>query len=219
MIPQIRPNTWRRLLSWIWPQTWRVDSLLSGTLELNLINGRLRLDSQDSNYSYGRLQKVLEKGLSHIWNPAWQRILILGLGGGSVVVSLRKKFGFRGIVDAVEADPVCLNLAKETFLILDKYQPINVYLNRAEDFLSNTNTKWDCIIMDVFVNNSVPAACLEENFVLKLIQYLTPTGTALINVILPQEKACLEAVFQLNRVPHTILRTDENFLFILPSHG
>lgn len=194
-------------------------STLSGTLELNLINGRLRLDSRDANYSYGQLQKVLETGLSHIWNPAWQRVLVLGLGGGCVVVSLRKKFGFRGIIDTVEADPVCLNLAKETFFILDNFQPLNVYLNRAEDFIFNTQLKWDCIIMDVFINNSVPATCLNTDFILKLIQCLNPIGTALINIILPEEKTSLELVLQQHGVPYKIFLTKKNYLFIVPSQA
>lgn len=213
----IRPGWWRRLLSWVWPQTWRVESPLSGTLELNLINGRLRLDSTDANYSYGRLQKVLETGLSHIWNPAWQNILVLGLGGGSVVASLRQNFGFRGLVEAVEADPVCLQLAQDVFLFTVKFPPIDVHLKRAEDFVFETNKKWDCIIVDVFINNSVPGSILEEKLVLKLIQCLRPSGVVLFNVILPQQKSRLEKVLHQHTIVYRLVRADQNFLFIITS--
>ncbi|MCX7650720.1 MAG: hypothetical protein N2050_09235, partial [Flavobacteriales bacterium] len=91
-----RPTLALRLLSYLWPLSYRVPSPLSGTLELNLINGRLRLDSAEANYSYGALQRVLEEALHRVWQPTWHKVLVLGLGGGCVVESLRRKFGFQG---------------------------------------------------------------------------------------------------------------------------
>ncbi len=52
------------------------------------------LSSSHANYSYGALQRVLEYGLKQIDMRDVKNILLLGLGGGSVIETLRRDLEF-----------------------------------------------------------------------------------------------------------------------------
>ena len=85
-----QPSLLKRLLSYLFPFTRRVPSPVSGHLEVTLYNGRKVLDSATANYSYGALQRVLRYGLQQLDLVQVRSILLLGLGGGSVIQTLRK---------------------------------------------------------------------------------------------------------------------------------
>jgi len=56
----------RKLLSYIIPiKIYKTKSTLSKTIEVTWANGELVLDSENTNYSYGSLQRILRKGLKH----------------------------------------------------------------------------------------------------------------------------------------------------------
>ncbi|MCX7769250.1 MAG: hypothetical protein N2110_09565 [Flavobacteriales bacterium] len=197
-----RPSLGLRLLSYLWPLSYRVPSPLSGALELNLINGRLRLDSAEANYSYGPLQRVLEEALDRVWQPTWHKVLVLGLGGGCVVESLRRKFGFQGPVEAVEADPVCVRIAFEVYQVAQRYAPLTVHTARAEAFILQTTDRWPCIVMDVFVDRQVPPACLDPEFIRALYTCLLPGGALIFNTILPADTQKVEAALQASGIAY-----------------
>lgn len=73
------------------------------------------LDSKNTSYSYGNLQRVWDKALQEIPMSNTENILILGMGGGSSIELLRKKYGYHGKITAVELDPVIVQIADEEF--------------------------------------------------------------------------------------------------------
>ncbi|MBT8393734.1 MAG: spermine synthase, partial [Bacteroidia bacterium] len=104
-----------RLLSYIYPITKKVESKYSGTLEITWHNGKKHLNTKNANYSYGSLQKILKFGLQKIDLSNCKDILILGLGGGSVIDTLVKDFEYENHITAIEIDPVIIEIAKEEF--------------------------------------------------------------------------------------------------------
>ena len=57
----------KRLLSYLIPiKVFETPSDISSNLEITWNNGKLVLDSKNTNYSYGSLEKVLRKGMQHI---------------------------------------------------------------------------------------------------------------------------------------------------------
>ncbi len=57
----------RRLFSYFVPiNIHKKNSGVSKTLEVTWNNGQLVLDSKNTNYSYGSLQRILRKGLKYI---------------------------------------------------------------------------------------------------------------------------------------------------------
>lgn len=110
-------NCMKRLISYIWPITKYVDSAINGIFEITWIDGKKVLDGKNTNYSYGSLQRVLNYGLSKVDINAVSEILLLGLGGGSVIQTLREKFDYKGKITAIEIDDVVIKIAEKEFNI------------------------------------------------------------------------------------------------------
>ena len=81
----------KKIISYVYPITRKVQSQYSGKLELTVMNGRKVLDTLNTNYSYGSLQRVLKYSLNQINIENTKNTLVLGLGGGSVIETLRNE--------------------------------------------------------------------------------------------------------------------------------
>ncbi len=89
----------QKLLSYLISITvFKQKSSISISLEINLENGRLVLDSKNTNYSYGILQGILRRGLQIIGSERMHKmnkILVLGVASESVIKTKKgKSFDF-----------------------------------------------------------------------------------------------------------------------------
>jgi len=150
-------------------------------LEITYVNGKKMLDSQNANYSYGSLQKVLNKGLASIDMSLVDSTLILGLGGGSVVNSLRDKFNYHGAIQAVELDQKVIDIANVEFghTVGDGLDIVHA---DAFDFLVDCDDKYDLIVVDIFIDNEVPAPFYDDEFCKNTVRCLGPTGCIIFNL-------------------------------------
>ncbi|WP_421753203.1 spermidine synthase [Croceimicrobium sp.] len=174
-------KNWRYWLSFLWPLRKSYSSELSGRLELNYIDGQVMLDSPEANYSFGSLQEILERGLEHIDLTSVQRVLLLGLGGGSVVESLRTKFDFQGEIDAVELDPVAIAIACREFGICADSR-LKIHQADALAFMQQNSMTYDLVICDLFIDRNIPAQFLTADWAQLLIKGLSNQGQILINL-------------------------------------
>src|SRR6218665_1894241 len=97
---------------------YQKKSALSKNLEVTWNNGELVLDSKNTNYSYGSLQRILRIGLKEIGFSkieSMNTILVLGVAGGSVIKTLVDETGFKGNITGVEIDSTVIELANEYF--------------------------------------------------------------------------------------------------------
>ena len=124
----------KKWFSYLWPISSKRETEHNGTLEISWINGEKLLNSAHTNYSYGSLQKVLEFGLRKINLPKVQNTLILGLGGGSVVYSLRNTFGYNQAIVGVEWDKKVLDIGLNDYGLKD-FQNAKFVLSTAESFV------------------------------------------------------------------------------------
>lgn len=112
--------------------------------------------------------------------PEVKRILMLGLGGGSMSTYLGR-FMPDAAIDTVEIDPGVLAAAKKYFGIIDtprvRYLESDgrVYLNRHKE-------TYDLILVDAFQGGYVPFHLLTREFYALLKQRLAPGGAAVFNV-------------------------------------
>jgi spermidine synthase len=171
----------KKLLSYIWPLTRKKHSDHNGVLELTLNNGKLMLDSKNTNYSYGSLQRILEKGLAGIALEKVSSTLLLGLGGGSVIKSLREKFGYSGAIDAVEIDAVVIDIARESFEIKDA-ENLRIIHADAQEYVQACTSDFDLIIVDLFIDNQVPSIFYSHEFCEKLLTILSKQGSLIFNL-------------------------------------
>jgi|SRR5690554_2449183 len=164
----------KKFLSYIWPTTKRVESSVNGTLEVTWINGKKVVDTKNANYSYGSLQRILKFGLSKTNVSSASNILILGLGAGSVVQTLREDFIFEGEITAIEYDEVMIAVAENEFNIICD-DSLEIILGDAFLYVNQTNNEFEIVIIDLFIDKDVQEACYSIGF-WKSITTIVKTG-------------------------------------------
>ena len=171
---------WKKWISYLIPQTRFVPSRINPHLEVGWIEGRKVLDSKHTNYSYGPLQEVLEYGLKKISFQNIKSVLILGMGAGSVIKSLRNKFNYNHEIVAVELDPIVIQIADEEFDIKSEGN-LKIICEDAVGFIAATQQTFDLIIIDVFIDKEVPEKIYLENFWLDIALITNENGKVLFN--------------------------------------
>jgi len=172
-----------RLLSYFYPITKKIKSEHNGTVEITWYNGKKQLNTKNANYSYGSLQKILKIGLKNINLNPCKNILLLGLGGGSVIKTLREDFNYQNTITTLDIDPVIISIAKTEFDITED-QKLEIICVDALKFMANNNKKFDLIIIDLFVDTEIPDSFFSESFWNNIIKATSQNGSVLFNASL-----------------------------------
>lgn len=180
-----------KFLSYFIPiNVYKKNSAVSNTLEVTWNNGELVLDSKNTNYSYGSLQRILRKGLKYIGFDRirkFENILILGVAGGSVIKTLSDEVKFKGQITGVEIDPDIVEIAN-TYFKLNEIKNLNLIVDDAFEFVLKTKSKYDLIIIDIFQDTSMPNFLFEDFFINRINFLLNTEGFILFNTMVISEK-------------------------------
>lgn len=181
----------KKLFSYFIPiNVFQQKSNISQTLEVTWINGELVLDSKNTNYSYGSLQRILRKGLKFIGFErikTMDHILVLGVAGGSVIKTLVDEINFEGKITGVEIDNSVITIANEYFH-LDQIKNLEIIIDDAFEFVLKTKKKYDVVIIDVFQDTKMPNFLFETFFINRICYLLQPKGFILFNTMILNEK-------------------------------
>jgi spermidine synthase len=165
----------KRLLSFLFPVTiYQKKSAFSKNLEVTWNNGQLVLDSLNTNYSYGSLQRILRKGLKYIGFERiknFNSILVLGVAGGSVIKTL-----------VVEIDENIIEIANEYFG-LKEIENLEIVIDDAFEFVLKTKEKYDLIIIDLFQDTQMPNFLFQDFFINRINFLLKVNGFILFNTM------------------------------------
>lgn len=176
----------KRLLSFLYPITIHSKkSIYSKNLEVTWNNGQLVLDSKNTNYSYGSLQRILKKGLKYIGYQRirnFESILLLGVAGGSVIKTLVEEVKFTGKIVGIEIDEPAIQIAKQYFN-LDKIENLTLIIGDAFEFVLRNNAKYDLIIIDIFQDTTMPNFLFEDYFINNINRMLNVNGFILFNTM------------------------------------
>ena len=177
----------KRVLSFLLPiKIHQKKSVYSKNLEVTWNNGHLVLDSENTNYSFGSLQRVLKKGLKYIGYERIQNfhsILVLGVAGGSVIETLKKEVKFEGKITGVEIDAAVIELAVKYFG-LGNYNNVSIVNDDAFEFVLKTKEKYDLIIIDIFQDTTMPNFLFEDFFINRINFLLNVNGFILFNTMI-----------------------------------
>ena len=187
MINCIFSHNMKRLLSYIYPVTKTIVSKYSGELEITWYNGNKHLNSANANYSYGSLQRILKFGLEKIELSKVKSILVLGMGGGSVIETLRQDFNYSKTITAVEIDPVIIAIANEEFGIIDN-ETLKIHCTDAYEFVETNNSFFDLIIVDLYIDLTVPDKFLNLDFWEAVLSSKSSNGAILFNASVKDSK-------------------------------
>ncbi len=177
-----------RLLSNLYPVTKTIKSDFSGTLEITWYNGKKHLNTKNANYSFGSLQRILKFGLNNIDLNSINSILLLGLGGGSVIETLRSDFNYKKSITAVDIDPVIIEIAKIEFDLIENDQ-LKIVCEDALQFMKINKDQYDLIIIDLFIDIVMPKPFLELSFWQNVIKASSTNGSILFNASLEKTKS------------------------------
>jgi hypothetical protein len=174
--------TYRFWLSYLWEQVLEVTSSPHNAyLHVSLVHGRLQLVAEDAIYSFGDYYLNFRK-LFEIFDfdqlPQNARVLLLGLGLGSIPELLEDHHQLEYDYVAVEIDPVIIDLATD-YSLPAILSPIEVHEADAYQFLQLDARKYDIICVDVFQDATVPEHLDSANF-LELLKCSVEPGGAII---------------------------------------
>jgi len=170
----------RRIISYIFPLTRKIKSEHNGCLELTISNGRTLLNTENSNYSYGSLQRILKFALLKVDLSTTKDILVLGLGGGCVIESLRNEFNYNNRITCIDIDPVIIEIAKNEFGISEDNKTY-IICKDAYDYILQDGINFDLIIVDLFIDNIVPKKIITKEFWQGVINRLKIGGVIIFN--------------------------------------
>jgi spermidine synthase len=176
----------RRLFSYFVPiNIYTKNSPVSKTLEVTWNNGQLVLDSKNTNYSFGSLQRILRKGLKYIGFERIKKfdsILVLGVAGGSVIRTLTDEIKFKGKITGVEIDSNIVEIANK-FFKLNEIPNLEIVIDDAFEFVLKTKEKYDLIIIDIFQDTTMPNFLFEDFFINRINFLLNTNGFILFNTM------------------------------------
>ena len=115
------------------------------------------------------------------FRPDAKKMLIIGLGGGSIPKKIQKEFPHMEI-DAVEIDPEVIKMAKDYFHVKES----NVLRLHAQDgrlFMARTRHQYDIILLDAYFTDAMPFHLTTREFFELAQKKLTPNGIIVANLI------------------------------------
>ena len=204
----------KKIFSYLIPiKIYETKSSLSKSIEVTWANGELVLDSENANYSYGSLQRILRLGLKNIGFEKivpMKHILVLGVAGGSVIKTLVDEIKYKGKITGVEIDPEIIKIAN-TYFKLDEIENLEIVIDDAFEFVLKTKIKYDLIIIDIFQDTIMPNFLFETFFINRVCSLLKSHGFILFNTMLLNESQNLrnkkyvlefyEDQFQIKTIP------------------
>lgn len=117
------------------------------------------------------------------WPSRAPDVLILGLGGGSLVKLINKYFP-NAKITGVEIDPIMIELG-EQYLSLKNCKNLEIVIDDATEFVqrlcNNIKNKFDLIFVDVYCGDQVPKNCETEFFLQNLKKILRKNGMIIFN--------------------------------------
>lgn len=151
-------------------------------LEVIKYQGKCQLDSLTVNYSYGGLHKAFDKLFRkiNINEQNFNKVLLLGLGAGSVVSLLTEKYKKKCEITALENDGVVIELAKKYFNV-QRFDSLKIIKQDAFKFVNETNNKYDLVIVDLFIDNEVPKIFRTSQFIENLKKITTNNCSVIFN--------------------------------------
>lgn len=129
--------------------------------------------------------------IAMLWRKAFQkfgipsllvsRILVLGVGGGTVFGILKRLFP-QAAMTGVDIDPTILDIAEKYFGLADM-PGLTLIHDDAQGFVHKTREHYDLVIVDLFFGGVIPEFVTKEPFLGDLRRITSPHGSIVINYL------------------------------------
>lgn len=157
----------------------KLNSDINPGLCLQMETGKLLLNTSNANYSYGNCHRVFEEVFEIIEidkNPP-ENVLILGFGSGGIVDIMQRQYGFTPKITGVELDSAVI----QTLQFWDRLDlsKTDIICGDAFKVIDTLNSKFDLIIVDLFIDLNV-AVGMQSNQFMERLKFLTISGGHII---------------------------------------
>jgi spermidine synthase len=122
--------------------------------------------------------RVMPVGLAFVTDP--KRILIIGLGGGTIPGLLHKHLP-AATIDVVDIDPDVVLVAKRYFGFTED-ATLHAYVDDGRRFIEECEEPYDIIFLDAFGSENIPYHLATQEFLYSVRQALTPNGIVVGNI-------------------------------------
>ena len=109
-----------------------------------------------------------------------ERILVIGVGGGSIPMFLRKHYPSAHI-DVVDIDPQIIRLAKQYFNLVED-DLLHAHAQDGKVFIEHVHLPYDLIFLDAFSVSGTPNHLVTKEFLSAMKKALKPSGVIIANL-------------------------------------
>ncbi|GAB6877582.1 fused MFS/spermidine synthase [Thermaerobacter litoralis] len=114
-------------------------------------------------------------------NPQAQKVLLVGLGGGSI--PKRVLSSYPGVsIDVAELDPVVVDVARR-FFHLPSDPRLRVFVEDGRRFVRRSPERYDLVLLDAYYADAIPFHLTTRQFLEEVKGRLAPGGVVVANVI------------------------------------
>lgn len=177
---------------------FRLNSSFNGEIIVKEQFGQHTLYVNGIPQSGGIVRDIWRKGIKKLPELGRApRILLLGLGGGSVIFEIKKRWPKAGVT-AIELDPEIIIVGR-TYFGLDKLAGLEIINEDAEKVIKKkkhqiNKSKFDLILVDIYIGKDQPLFTSEESFIEGLKRLLNEKGILVFNHLLDKQgKEMLES--------------------------
>lgn len=114
--------------------------------------------------------------------PDATRVLLVGLGGGTVPKRFHEDYG-RLRVEVVELDPVVVATARQYFAVPAEDARMRIVAEDGRLFISRSPERYDVVLLDAFLIDTIPFHLATREFFETVKSRLRPSGVLASNVI------------------------------------
>ena len=166
------------LRMWSFFEQKSVSSAKNGKIVVVSLFGRVSLFVNGFHQSSGYIQTMWRRALRHVPRKfRAKRVLMLGLGGGSAVHELQRRYRNCAIT-VVEWDPEMIALYHQ---LHPKNAPIRILESDATVIVPALTEQFDLVIVDLFKGNETPKELGDHPMVEAISRCVAPGGYCLLN--------------------------------------
>jgi len=115
------------------------------------------------------------------FRPDAKRMLLIGVGGGSIPKKFNKEFP-NMVIDAIDLDPEVIRIAKDHFNLAEN-KNLALHAQDGRLFMARTKHQYDIIMLDAYFTDSMPFHLATKQFFELARKKLAPNGVVVANLI------------------------------------
>ena len=206
----------------LFPKTlYKTNSDISGQIEVTQWLDKRTLSVQKMIQSGGMVEVIWKKPIGWIRDQKLnvKNVLILGLGGGTVV-GMIDRFWTGAKITGIELDPVVVRIGKD-FFGLDDFRGLKVvtadaikWIERFKGSSSQGRKKYDLVIVDLYLGKDFPQKATSENFMKSLKKLMSKDGVVIFNRLRTDGWQVFEEKLRKVFSEVAMFKTSTNYFFV-----